>query len=94
MCPSQERIADLWCRLMHAEIMWPSHGEYECRKCGRRHRVCWEETSLGTPSVAVLRREMESRAESATAVESRVHRSQRRRWPLRGWNLLAGRGIQ
>jgi hypothetical protein len=38
----QARIADLWCRFMHTEPpMWPSHGRYECRTCGRRHRVCW-----------------------------------------------------
>lgn len=46
MKPNRERIADLWCRFMHTEPMWPSHGWYECRKCGRRHRVCWEESSL------------------------------------------------
>jgi len=37
------RIADLWCRWMHAEPMWPSHGQYECRKCGRRRPVAWEQ---------------------------------------------------
>jgi hypothetical protein len=94
MSPSQERIADLWCRLMHAEIMWPSHGQYECRTCGRRHRICWEEPSPARPSVAALRREAQLRAESATADESRVCRSHKRRWPLRGWNPLPGRGIQ
>lgn len=45
MKPPQARIADLWCRLMHTEPMWPSHGQYECRTCGRRHRVCWEDPS-------------------------------------------------
>jgi hypothetical protein len=43
MKPTQARIADLWCKLMHSEPMWPSHGQYECRTCGRRHRVCWEQ---------------------------------------------------
>jgi len=28
---------------MHNEPMWPVHGEYECRTCGQRHRVCWEQ---------------------------------------------------
>ena len=37
MEPSQAKIADLWCRLMHTAPMWPSHGQYECRTCGRRH---------------------------------------------------------
>ena len=35
MKPTQTRIADLWCRVMHTEPMWPSHGYYECRTCGR-----------------------------------------------------------
>jgi len=42
MKPTQTRIADLWCKLMHTDPMWPSHGQYECRTCGRRHQVCWE----------------------------------------------------
>ncbi len=43
MKPAHVRIADFWCKLMHTEPMWPSHGQYECRTCGRRHRVCWED---------------------------------------------------
>ncbi len=38
----QARIGDLWCRVMHTEPMWPSHGQYECRTCGRRFHVSWE----------------------------------------------------
>jgi hypothetical protein len=41
MKPTKTRIRDLWCRLMHTEPMWPSHGQYECRTCGRRHRARW-----------------------------------------------------
>ncbi len=37
------RVADFWCRSMHAEPMWPAHGQYECRKCGRQHLVGWEQ---------------------------------------------------
>jgi hypothetical protein len=48
---AQAKIADLWCRLMHTAPMWPSHGQYECRTCGRRHRVCWE-----APAPFALRR--------------------------------------
>jgi hypothetical protein len=51
---ARARIADLWCRLMHTEPMWPSHGQYECRTCGRRQRVCWEQPSPAAMSVAVL----------------------------------------
>ena len=43
MKPAQSRIGTFWCRLMHAELMWPSHGQYECRTCGRRHRVSWDD---------------------------------------------------
>jgi hypothetical protein len=43
MKPAHLRLSDRWCRLMHSEPMWPSHGQYECRTCGRRYRVCWEE---------------------------------------------------
>jgi hypothetical protein len=42
---SQTRIGDLWCRLMHTEPMWPAHGRYECRTCGRQFPVCWEQPS-------------------------------------------------
>jgi hypothetical protein len=51
--PSQEGIGDLWCRLMHTEPMWPSHGQYECRTCGRRFQVCWEHQSTVTPNAMV-----------------------------------------
>ena len=31
-----------WCRHFHDSVMWPIHGEYECRSCGRRHSVPWD----------------------------------------------------
>lgn len=43
MRPFWARVASFWCRQMHGEPMWPMHGRYECRICGRRHRVCWED---------------------------------------------------
>lgn len=36
------RIADLWCRRMHTEAMWPIHGKYICPRCLREHVVNWE----------------------------------------------------
>jgi hypothetical protein len=36
------RIADMWCRKMHREAMWPIHGKYVCRRCGREYPVEWE----------------------------------------------------
>ena len=54
MKPTLARIADLWCRLMHKESIWPSHGYYECRTCGRRYRVSWEQASPATPHELAL----------------------------------------
>jgi hypothetical protein len=33
--------ATLWCGLMHDAPMWPIHGQYECRTCGRLYFVPW-----------------------------------------------------
>ena len=37
------KAAALWCSLMHDSPMWPIHGHYECRACGRQYRVTWAE---------------------------------------------------
>lgn len=36
-----ERVGFWWCNLMHNAPMWPIHGQYECRTCGRHHNVPW-----------------------------------------------------
>src|ERR1700723_1640454 len=36
-----EQLGALWCGLMHDSPMWPIHGQYECRTCGRRYFVPW-----------------------------------------------------
>jgi hypothetical protein len=69
---NQARIADLWCRLMHTEPMWPSHGQYQCRTCGRRRRVCWEQASPVASRVALSPRETRIRGGFVTATESRI----------------------
>jgi len=33
----RSRIGRLWCTLVHDSPMWPVHGYYECRICGRRY---------------------------------------------------------
>jgi hypothetical protein len=66
MKPARSRIADLWCKLMHAEPMWPSHGQYECRTCGRRHAICWQEAAPATSRVLV--RPCEAPAPSALTI--------------------------
>jgi hypothetical protein len=30
-------IGRVWCSLAHKSVMWPVHGVYECRACGRRY---------------------------------------------------------
>jgi hypothetical protein len=35
------RLADLWCTLLHDSVMWPIHGQYQCRRCGLRRTVPW-----------------------------------------------------
>lgn len=72
MKPYDFRIADFWCRLMHTEPMWTSHGYYECRLCGRRRRVCWEGPLPALLSAKASRRETSSRGALPTAAESRV----------------------
>jgi len=37
------KFGTLWCDFMHDAPMWPIHGEYECRICGRRYSVRWAE---------------------------------------------------
>lgn len=36
-----EQLGARWCGLMHASPMWPIHGQYECRTCGRHYPVQW-----------------------------------------------------
>ena len=33
----QTRIGVIWCGLAHKSVMWPAHGHYTCRTCGRRY---------------------------------------------------------
>jgi hypothetical protein len=70
MIPTQSQIADFWCKLMHKEPMWPSHGKYQCRTCGRRHRVSWDEPlpaagrAIALPDQACARGTLEIGTES------------------------------
>jgi hypothetical protein len=31
------KVGTVWCSLTHESLMWPVHGRYECRTCGRRY---------------------------------------------------------
>ncbi len=43
-----KRISELWCGLMHDAAMWPIHGRYQCRTCGRLCPVEWEAGAGGS----------------------------------------------
>jgi hypothetical protein len=36
-----DKLGEAWCGLMHDAPMWPIHGTYECRTCGRHYPVPW-----------------------------------------------------
>jgi hypothetical protein len=46
------KLGMLWCDLMHDSPMWPIHGRYECRTCGRRYAVPWADNRLLGPAFA------------------------------------------
>src|ERR1700684_978136 len=35
------KLGAVWCGLMHNSPMWPIHGQYQCRDCGRTYPVQW-----------------------------------------------------
>jgi len=72
MKPNQTRTVNLWCRLMHSEPMWPSHGQYECRTSGQRHRVCWDRPELFTPRALASHRKMLAQCAAVAVAESRL----------------------
>jgi len=46
----------IWCEVMHDSAMWPIHGHYACRACGRLYRVPWtakRESVLATDLIMV-----------------------------------------
>ena len=53
------RLGAFWCSLAHESVMWPVHGRYECRACGRQY------PAFGEVAVAELNRLDSQRAESA-----------------------------
>jgi hypothetical protein len=47
------RVGTFWCDLMHDSPMWPIHGQYQCRTCGRHYLVPWAEDGI-PPELAKL----------------------------------------
>jgi len=35
------KLGAMWCDFMHDSPMWPIHGQYRCRTCGRSYAVPW-----------------------------------------------------
>jgi hypothetical protein len=35
------KLGAMWCGFMHDSPMWPIHGQYQCRACGRHYPVPW-----------------------------------------------------
>jgi uncharacterized protein YbaR (Trm112 family) len=35
----QSKVGVVWCRFTHESLMWPVHGHYACRTCGRVYPV-------------------------------------------------------
>jgi len=33
----RSRLGAIWCKLRHDSLMWPAHGRYQCRTCGRHY---------------------------------------------------------
>ncbi len=52
-----DTIGSLWCQLTHGQPMWPIHGHYQCRVCGRRYPVAWEAppAAAGRPATYRIR---------------------------------------
>jgi hypothetical protein len=51
----QSRIGTAWCTLTHSSLMWPLHGRYQCRTCGRRYRAFGEEPIASRTKLTVLK---------------------------------------
>jgi hypothetical protein len=48
------RLGSLWCDFMHDSPMWPIHGQYQCRTCGRHYPVLWAGDQLPpAPATAI-----------------------------------------
>jgi hypothetical protein len=60
-----EKLHTLWCALMHDSLMWPIHGEYQCRTCGRHYPVPWAAKTM----VLI---EVQTRLRPSTSCEHRL----------------------
>jgi hypothetical protein len=63
-----EKLANLWCTLMHDSPSWPIHGHYTYLTCGRQHLIRWErvEGPLTSPG-ALKNADLQAPAEHLTS---------------------------
>lgn len=47
------KLGKLWCVSMHDSPMWPIHGRYQCRTCGRHYPVPWVADRVSQPTLIV-----------------------------------------
>jgi len=52
---AMERFGSLWCGVAHDSPMWPIHGRYQCRVCGRFYSVPWQESKVQPRALATVR---------------------------------------
>lgn len=57
----QSRIGTAWCLATHKSVMWPVHGHFQCRTCGRRYPAFaetpvanWPKRTAWKPAVSLL----------------------------------------
>ena len=63
-------IGKLWCSLAHRSVMWPVHGHYECRRCGRWYPA-FAETRFRAAASLVLAAALASFVSPAHAATSK-----------------------
>jgi hypothetical protein len=51
----RSNLGTAWCTLMHDSVMWPVHGQYECRTCGRHYTAFPEAPAGGWTKPAALK---------------------------------------
>jgi hypothetical protein len=62
----QWELGAIWCSLMHESVMWPVHGHYECRTCGRRYPAFAEAPIAGRPGETASASQLPARARGVT----------------------------
>jgi len=50
----RSKMGMVWCTLAHDSVMWPVHGHYECRECGRLYPAFAEEPAAKSAIRAAL----------------------------------------